>query len=62
MEQNRMKGKKKKAAWYFFHIYIEDELKALKILLTKILKINVWQMLIKNISRWEIFWLSLILM
>lgn len=33
--------KKKKAAWYFFHIYIEDELKALKILLTKILKINV---------------------
>lgn len=61
MEQNRMKGKKK-AAWYFFHIYMEDELKALKILLIKILKINVWQMLTKNISRWEIFWVSLILM
>lgn len=61
MEQNRMKGKKK-VAWYFFHIYMEDELKALKILLIKILKINVWQMLTKNISRWEIFWVSLILM
>lgn len=35
-----MKGKKK-VAWYFFHIYMEDELKALKILLIKILKINV---------------------